>query len=42
MGVRTAIGVFTIVAYLLLLTALSLLPETHGRDLAVMSKPVRA
>jgi hypothetical protein len=34
--------VFTIAAYLLLLTALRLLPETHGLDLAVMSEPVRA
>ncbi len=42
MGLGTAIGVFTIVAYLLLLTALWLLPETHGRDLSVMSEPVRA
>ena len=41
-GLGTAIGVFTIAAYLLLLTALWLLPETHGRDLAVMSEPVRA
>jgi MFS family permease len=41
-GLGTAIGVFTIAAYLLLLTALWLLPETHGRDLSVMPEPVRA
>lgn len=41
-GLGTAIGVFTIAAYLLLLTALWLLPETHGRDLAVMPEPIRA
>jgi hypothetical protein len=32
----------TVVELGLLLTALWLLPETHGRDLAVMSEPVRA
>jgi MFS family permease len=42
MGLGTAIGVFTIVAYLLLLVALWMLPETHGRDLSVMSEPVHA
>jgi MFS family permease len=42
MGLGTAIGVFTVIAYLLLLVALSMLPETHGRDLSVMPEPVRA
>jgi MFS family permease len=42
MGLGTAIGIFTVIAYLLLLVALSMLPETHGRDLSVMPEPVRA
>jgi MFS family permease len=42
MGLGTAIGVFTVIAYLLLLVALSMLPETHGRDLSVVPEPVRA
>jgi MFS family permease len=42
MGLGTAIGVFTVIAYLLLLVALTMLPETHGRDLSIMSEPVRA
>ena len=42
MGLGTAIGIFTVMAYLLLLIALLMLPETLGRDLPMMSEPVRA
>jgi MFS family permease len=42
MGLGTAIGVFTVIAYLLLLVALSMLPETHGRELSVVPEPLRA
>lgn len=39
MGLGIAIGVFTILAYLLLLIALALLPETLGRELSMATQP---
>jgi MFS family permease len=42
MGLGTAIGIFTVMSYLLLLIALLMLPETLGRDLPVMPEPARA
>lgn len=42
MGLGIAIGTFTVIAYLLLLVALLMLPETLGRDLPAMPEPLRA
>jgi MFS family permease len=42
MGLGVAIGTFTAIAYLLLLVALLMLPETLGRDLTIMPEPLQA
>jgi MFS family permease len=42
MGLGIAIGTFTVIAYLLLLLALLMLPETLGRELRMTAEPLRA